>query len=186
MSLYGFLRQECGSRSLGIGKGNNIIENLLFLLFFTKVQSTTLTTNYETTKQSISTTEQRENSNISKVQPLQGNVWRGKISIYSATWGGCLGCKKWFTSDGQLYYRMANGEILDDGNFTIAFNYLPLNSRVSLVNRDNARSVAATITDRGGFEECCGRIADLSVAGANALDAKTDHSLIEISKVPNQ
>jgi len=49
---------------------------------------------------------------------------------------------------------------------------------------DNARSVAATVTDRGGFEECCGRIADLSVAVANALAAKTDSSLIEISKVP--
>ena len=152
---------------------------------------TTITTQYETTQNTQQTNlvvNDIRQTNLVETSTDGKNIssWQGKISIYSATWGGCLGCKKWYTPEGQLYYRMANGEILDDGNFTIAFNYLPLNSRVSLVNRDNARSVAATITDRGGFEECCGRIADLSVAVANALDAKTDHSLIEISKVPNQ
>ena len=150
---------------------------------------TTITTQYETTQNTQQTNlvvNDIRQTNLVETSTDGKNIssWQGKISIYSATWGGCLGCKKWYTPEGQLYYRMANGEILDDGNFTIAFNYLPLGSRVSLVNRDNARSVAATVTDRGGFEECCGRIADLSVAVANALAAKTDSSLIEISKVP--
>ena len=160
----------------------------LTFLFYTKI----ITTQYETTirpdrqEVNIQSGQGEQQTNLVGTSTDGKNIssWRGKISIYSATWGGCLGCKKYFDENGQLYYRMANGEILDDGNFTIAFNYLPLGSRVSLVNRDNARSVAATITDRGGFEECCGRIADLSVAVANALAAKTDSSLIEISKVP--
>ena len=46
--------------------------------------------------------------------------------------------------------------------------------------------MGAKINDRGGFDtpEYNNRIADLSIATAQAIEAKTDQSLIEISKVP--
>src|SRR3990167_9519986 len=133
-----------------------MIENFLYFLLYAKVQVTTIKT--QNVQQPISQSPQK--------------VWKGKVSSYSATYGGCLGCQKYFDDKGQLYYIMANGEKLIDGNYTIAFNHLPLNSRVSLVNLDNAKSVAAVVTDRGGFEkpEFNNRIADLSVATAQAIE----------------
>src|SRR3990167_9319205 len=122
----------------------------------------------------------------------QKNVWKAKspisgyVSTYTATYGGCLGCKQYFDEKGQLYYKMANGEKLDDNRLTIAFydlGIMPLGTRVSLVNRTNGKSIVATITDTGGFMACCGRIADLSLATANAIGARTDIDLVEITEV---
>ena len=123
----------------------------------------------------------------------QKNVWKannpisGYVSTYTATYGGCLGCTKYYDEKGQLYYKMANGEKLDDNRLTIAFynlGIMPLGTRVSLVNRTNGKSIVATVTDTGGFMDCCGRIADLSLATANAIGARTDKDIVEISEVP--
>ena len=95
--------------------------------------------------------------------------WIGKVSTYSRK--GCLGCSKTLT--------MANGEPLDDNRLTIAFNRLPLNTQVKITNLDTGASVIATVTDRGGFERH-GRIADLTIATATAIGAKTDTSTIKI------
>ena len=123
----------------------------------------------------------------------QKNVWKAKspisgyVSTYTATYGGCLGCKQYFDEKGQLYYKMANGEKLDDNRLTIAFydlGIMPLGTRVSLINRTNGKSIVATITDTGGFMDCCNRIADLSLATANALGARTDLDIVEITEVP--
>ena len=125
-------------------------------------------------------------------QEEQKGVWKtkspisGYVSTYTATYGGCLGCKQYFDEKGQLYYKMANGEKLDDNRLTIAFydlGIMPLGTRVSLVNRTNGKSIVATITDTGGFMACCGRIADLSLATANAIGARTDIDLVEITEV---
>ena len=168
-------------KSLGIGRGNNILENLLFLLFYTKVQSTTITTINEN---QISQSTWNTTSNISTVSLVESpKGWKGYVSSYSATWGGCLGCTKLYDQNGQLWYRMANGERLDDARFTIAFfdlGLIPLNSRVSVTNLTNGKSTGAVVTDTGGFMECCDRIADLSIATAQAIEAKTDLDLIEI------
>ena len=126
-------------------------------------------------------------------QEEQKNVWKannpisGYVSTYTATYGGCLGCTKYYDEKGQLYYKMANGEKLDDNRLTIAFynlGIMPLGTRVSLVNRTNGKSIVATVTDTGGFMDCCGRIADLSLATANAIGARTDKDIVEISEVP--
>jgi len=169
-------------KSLGIGRGNNILENLLFLLFYTKVQSTVVTTQInETRMDQIDRQTSPASPQGSPESPQK--VWKGYVSSYSATWGGCLGCTKLYDQNGQLWYRMANGERLDDARFTIAFfdlGLIPLNSRVSVTNLTNGKSTGAVVTDTGGFMECCDRIADLSIATAQAIEAKTDLDLIEI------
>lgn len=95
--------------------------------------------------------------------------WTGKVSHYSKA--GCLGCSATLT--------MANGETLDDNRLTIAFNHLPMNTRVRLTNLDNGKSIIATVTDTGGFEKY-NRIADLVPAVATALETKTDVSKVLI------
>jgi rare lipoprotein A (peptidoglycan hydrolase) len=51
---------------------------------------------------------------------------------------------------------------------------------VEVKNLDNGKVVTATVTDRGGFNKY-DRIADLSKGLYDALGAKTDKSIIEIS-----
>lgn len=99
-------------------------------------------------------------------------VWTGKVSHYSRA--GCLGCSANLT--------MANGQPLDDSKMTIAFNKLPLNTRVRLTNLDTGVSVEAVVTDTGGFERH-GRIADLVPAVANALGTKTDLTNVQIEAI---
>jgi len=101
-----------------------------------------------------------------------GKVWVGKVSHYSRA--GCLGCSPTLT--------MANGETLSDERATIAFNQLPMNTKVLVTNLDNGRSIEALVTDTGGFESL-GRIADLTPAVANYLETKTDISEVRIYKL---
>ena len=117
----------------------------------------------------------------------QSRTYKGYVSTYTATYGGCLGCKKYYDEKGQLYFTMANGERLNDSRLTIAFydlNLIPLNSMVSVCNTTNAHCTGAKVTDTGGFMACCKRIADLSLATANAIGAVTDKSIIEIRTKP--
>jgi hypothetical protein len=95
----------------------------------------------------------------------------GKASYYSVS--GCLGCNE------QLL--MANGEVLDDTRPTVAYNHLPLNTKVKITNHANGKTIVVPVTDRGGFERH-GKIADLSLATKNALECK-DVCNITILKV---
>jgi rare lipoprotein A (peptidoglycan hydrolase) len=92
--------------------------------------------------------------------PIQsgGVINSGKASYYSID--GCIGC-----NPGRI---MANGEKLDDGRLTLAYNHLPMNTVVTVRNTVTGVSVRATVTDTGGFEKY-GKIADLSVATRDAL-----------------
>lgn len=96
-------------------------------------------------------------------------VWTGKVSHYSVA--GCLGCSPTLT--------MANGEVLSDSRATIAFNWLPMNTRVRVTNLDNGKSIEAIVTDTGGFNSL-GRIADLTPAVSGYLETKTDVSEVKI------
>ena len=88
-----------------------------------------------------------------------GNVINsGNASYYSID--GCLGC--------NANRTMANGERLDDGRLTLAYNHLPMNTVVTITNTNTGAKVQATVTDTGGFERH-GKIADLSVATRDAL-----------------
>lgn len=85
-------------------------------------------------------------------------VWTGQASYYS--FDGCIGC-----NPNRI---MANGEVLNDMNKTLAFNKLPMNTEVVVTNLSNGTKTTAIVTDTGGFEEL-GRIADLSVATKEVL-----------------
>jgi rare lipoprotein A (peptidoglycan hydrolase) len=84
--------------------------------------------------------------------------WQGLASYYSRA--GCLGCSSTLT--------MANGQPLDDGALTIAFNRAKLGTRVSVTNTKTGKSTIATVTDTGGFERH-GKIADLTIATRDAI-----------------
>lgn len=109
--------------------------------------------------------------NATSTSPQVG-TWIGKVSHYSRA--GCLGCSPNLT--------MANGKPLDDEAMTIAFNWLPMNTKVRLTNLDNGKSCEATVTDTGGFNKL-GRIADLVPAVARALETKTDISQVKIEVI---
>lgn len=97
-------------------------------------------------------------------------VSTGKVSYYSHD--GCIGC-----SPNQI---MANGKPFDENAMTLAHNQIPLNTRVSVTNLDNNKTVQAVVTDTGGFNRY-NRVADLSKGLYEALNAKTDISIIEIA-----
>jgi rare lipoprotein A (peptidoglycan hydrolase) len=83
----------------------------------------------------------------------------GIASYYSRA--GCVGCSENFT--------MADGKPLIDSDLTIAFNDLPLGTRVIVTNVKNGKSVISTVTDTGGFKRL-GRIADLTIGTRDAID----------------
>jgi len=64
--------------------------------------------------------------------------------------------------------RGSNGEIYDMNAMTAAHLTLPLGSIVRITNLKTEHSAVVRITDRGPFVE--GRIVDLSLAAAKALD----------------
>lgn len=106
--------------------------------------------------------------------PPSGNpevVAEGHVSHYSRA--GCLGCDPNFI--------MANGQPLDDNAMTIAVvpGTLPMGTQVKLTNTSNGKEVIATVTDTGGFAKY-GRVADLTLAVGNALETKTDNSIVKI------
>lgn len=96
--------------------------------------------------------------------------WTGKVSWYGHG-EGCMGC-----DPNEI---MANGQKFDENAMTLAFNLLPLNTRVRVTNLDNGANAIATVTDTGGFEQY-GRIADLSKGLMTELNAITDVSNIKI------
>lgn len=104
--------------------------------------------------------------------PKPTTSWTGFVSHYSEN--GCLGCSATLT--------MANGERFDETKMTLAFNHLPMNTVVRVTNLDNGKTIIARVTDRGGFEKY-GRLADLSLALATHLEAKTDVSKIKIEVI---
>jgi rare lipoprotein A len=63
--------------------------------------------------------------------------------------------------------RTASGEAMNPGALTAAHRTLPFGTEVTVINRDNGRSVVVRINDRGPFVR--GRVIDLSPAAARAL-----------------
>lgn len=103
------------------------------------------------------------------------NSFEGFVSYYSEA--GCIGCR-----EDQL---MANGVKFDENAMTLAFNHLPLNTKVKVINTETGAEVIATVTDRGGFEKY-NRIADLSLGLARALSVKTDDTIIKIVELKGE
>lgn len=78
-----------------------------------------------------------------------------------------VGVASWY---GAPYHnrRGSNGEVYDMNAMTAAHLTLPLGSMVRVTNLTTGHSAVVRITDRGPFVE--GRILDLSMAAAKALD----------------
>lgn len=99
---------------------------------------------------------------------LEERILKGEASYYSED--GCLGCSETLT--------MANGERLDDTQYTVALTpemvskYKLLNDTVRIYNPSQDRTVLARVTDTGGFGKY-GRVADLSVASKEALGCQS-------------
>ena len=101
-------------------------------------------------------------------QPVQ--KWSGTASYYSED--GCVGCSPNLT--------MANGKRFNENAMTLAFNQLPLGSKVIVTNVETSNSQEAEVTDTGGFEKL-GRIADLSKGLKEAINC-ADLCVVEIIK----
>lgn len=66
--------------------------------------------------------------------------------------------------------KTANGTILKKASMTAAHRYLPLGTKLLVLNRDNGKSVTVTVNDRGPFAKH--RIIDLAEKPAKILDMK--------------
>ena len=97
--------------------------------------------------------------------------WIGTASYYSEA--GCIGCSPNLT--------MANGETFKDSGFTVAFNWLPLESWVKVTNSDTGDTTYARVTDTGGFNRL-GRIIDLSPAVKDAINCN-DLCKVKVEKL---
>ncbi len=64
-------------------------------------------------------------------------------------------------SDGYAWQTMANGRPMDPQAMTTAHPWLPLGTRLRVVNQSNGKSVILRVADRGPYAH--GRIIDLSV-----------------------
>ena len=144
-----------------------------WVLFHCRPAPEVIKTTVPQIKYSISPTLTPEPTKIPKAsqKTVTGNTlsWVGKVSYYSRA--GCIGC----SND----LKTASGEILSDTDLTIAFNHLPMGTKVKVTNTRNNQSVIARINDTGGFYRY-GRIADLNLATKNVIDAKTDTDVIII------
>lgn len=100
-----------------------------------------------------------------------GKTLTGQASVYSEN--GCLGC--------DPARIMANGERLDDNIKTVALpcawvgkrctTPFKFGAKVRVENRDTGKAAVATFTDT--FDGIKGRIADLSLATANAVGCES-------------
>lgn len=82
--------------------------------------------------------------------------------------------------------RTASGEAMISGAMTAAHRSLPFGTRVTVVNRNNGRSVVVRINDRGPFVR--GRVIDLSPAAARVLgiDSLASVSLSVVRRAEKQ
>ena len=87
--------------------------------------------------------------------------------LVRAAGNGQFGKAAWYDFVGK---QTASGEILDTITATAAHRSLPLASYAKVTNLDNSRSVIVKINDRGPYTR--GRIIDLSLRAADALDMK--------------
>lgn len=77
------------------------------------------------------------------------------------------GIASWYGEDFHGWMT-ANGEIYDMEALTAAHRTLPLGTAILVTNVENGRQVRVRINDRGPY--LYGRVLDLSLAGARALD----------------
>lgn len=117
-------------------------------------------------EEAVTTNEVVENVLEVKNETPEPRQWTGKGSWYGEAPEECLGCSASLT--------MANGERFNEDAMTVAFNELPLNTKVKVINNSNGKSVVATVTDRHGADnaEYGFRIVDMSKGLKNKINCQ--------------
>jgi len=101
--------------------------------------------------------------------PQAGGIGPGVPSAPPVTVGSEeTGLASWY---GYPYHgrRTASGEVYDMNDLTAAHRALPLGTRLTVTNLDNAQAVDVRVNDRGPFVD--GRILDLSYGAARVIGA---------------
>jgi rare lipoprotein A len=94
------------------------------------------------------------------------------------------GIASWYGEDFHGWLT-ANGEIYDMEALTAAHRTLPLGTAILVTNVENGRQVRVRINDRGPY--LYGRVLDLSLAGARALDmVESGVAAVQIEVVGDQ
>jgi rare lipoprotein A len=107
------------------------------------------------------------NGRAEPVQPLPAPPANAQLEPHGRPVSSEVGMASWY---GPPYTnrKAADGSVYDQNAMTAAHRELPMGSIVRLTNLSNNQSVFVRITDRGPFVD--GRIIDLSLAAAKALD----------------
>jgi rare lipoprotein A len=105
----------------------------------------------------------REQRRTTRTKLFASHPLRGSRSLGGQTGdGGSSGIASVYSDS-----RTASGEAMISGGMTAAHRSLPFGTQVTVVNKNNGRSVVVRINDRGPFVR--GRLIDLSPAAARAL-----------------
>lgn len=152
---------------------NKILGILIILISIAFIWTALLLKRYEKDIDHLTTYKNALEDEIETLEDKSNSPskWRGIASYYSED--GCVGCR--------ADRLMANGEKFNESSYTIAFNFLPLNSWVKITNIETSDVTLAKVTDTGGFNKL-GRVADLSLGVKNALNC-TDLCEVIIERV---
>jgi peptidoglycan lytic transglycosylase len=105
----------------------------------------------------------REQRRATRTKLFASHPLRGSRALGGQTGdGGTSGIASVYSDS-----RTASGEAMISGGMTAAHRSLPFGTQVTVVNKNNGRSVVVRINDRGPFVR--GRVIDLSPAAARAL-----------------
>ena len=91
----------------------------------------------------------------------EANVTQDKLYAFNSV------CSWYGKESGK---RTASGAKFNPLGFTVAHRTLPFGTKLKLTNKDNGKSVFATVTDRGPFVKS--RLLDVSEGVADALGFK--------------
>lgn len=82
-------------------------------------------------------------------------------------------------------HKTSSGKVMRPADMTVAHRFLPLGTRLKVINKDNGKTVTVTVNDRGPYVGH--RIIDLAERPAKILDMKKTglaHVAITAIKIP--
>jgi len=133
--------------------------------------------------------ESTKSADIVPVEYVNNNTLYGGATWYGTGEDECIECGKHYDENGKLFYRMANGQILDDKAHTVACrmgkgnscDQFPVGSTVEIENLDNNMVVIAKVTDVGGLRD--GILLDLTKGTRDALNGDRTLKNIKVTKI---
>jgi rare lipoprotein A (peptidoglycan hydrolase) len=120
----------------------------------------------------VTTYQLREWNGLNETSILQPGI---EIKIKRLAFAASEGMASWY-GPGFHGRPLANGEIFDQNEITVAHRTLPLGIKVKVTNLENGKSIIAPVLDRGPYvKNSKGKFTrelDLSSAAADALNTK--------------